>query len=209
LAALPSDVRGPSSPTPSTPRPIGVTARTARYQSITDNEWTIVALLTPGPGPSVEEPATQHVQVAAPAADGPFVVMQQGVLPVAAPLEGAGRVVAACAATSTPRDRRVVHLPPGRVVYLGVTFPGMDRSAGVDARALGGPTIALRSAGSVTVGLDGMQPGVRYTVPASGPGGTRLFTSTPATRMSSGAYRFELRIPGIAGSRFVYACVDG
>jgi hypothetical protein len=94
------------------------------------------------------------------------------------------------------------------VVYLGVTFPGMDRSARVDARAVGGPTVELRPAASVAVQLDGMQPGVRYTVPVSGPGGTLLFTAMPATRLPSGPYRFELRLPGIPGSRFLYACVD-
>jgi hypothetical protein len=189
------------------PGSIGV-GRTARYESITDNEWTIVALLTPGAGPSVEEPATPHVPVAAPTADGPFVVMQQGILPVAAPLEQAGDLAVTCSTTTTPRDRRFVHLPRGRVVYLGVTFPGMDRSARVDARAVGGPTVELRPAASVAVQLDGMQPGVRYTVPVSGPGGTLLFTAMPATRLPSGPYRFELRLPGIPGSRFLYACVD-
>ena len=206
-AALPSDAgRLPSAP-PSAPRPSVV--RTARYQSIIDNEWTIVALLTPESGPSVEEPATPHVAVAAPTAEGPFVVMQQGLLPVAVPLEQPGHPVALCAVGSTPRDRRFVHLPGGRVVFLGVTFPGMDRSAIVDVRALGGPTVELHRATSVAVQLDGMQAGVRYIVPASGPGGTVLFTATPETRLPAGPYRFDLRIPGVDGSRSLYACVDG
>jgi len=196
------------SPTPGTADPVAaVTLRT--YQSITDNEWTVVALLTSAGSPSLEEPAQQHVPAAAPSADGPFVVMQQGVLPVAAPLERPGRVAAPCTATPPPRDQRVVHLPQGRVVYLGVTFPGMDRSARVDVRALGAPRVMLHQEVPVAVQLAGMQPGERYAVPASGPGGTLLFSASPTTRLPSAPYRFELRIPGVAGPRFLYACIDG
>jgi hypothetical protein len=210
-ASLPTTTEPASpSPLPESPTADPVAAVTLRtYQSITDNEWTIVALLTSGAGPSTEEPALQHVPLPAPSADGPFVVIQQGVIPSAAPLERSGQAAATCSTTPPPRDQRVVHLPSGRVVYVGVTFPGMDRTARVEALALGGPRVALHQAMPVAVELAGMAPGVRYAVPAWGPGGTLLFRASPTTRLPSAPYRFELRIPGIAGPRFVYACIDG
>jgi hypothetical protein len=83
----------------------------------------------------------------------------------------------------------------------------MDPRAKVDLAVLGPPTVPLHRADPVQVELAGMQPGWRYTVPDSGPGGTILFAADPVTRLPTAAYRFELRIPALAGPRYVYACV--
>jgi hypothetical protein len=185
-----------------------VVAGTLPYRSITDNEWTIVALLTPDAAPSTEEPANPHVAVPAPSAAGPFVVLQQGVSVARDPIESPDPADAACPAPGGARGQ-AVRLPAGRVVYVGVTFPGMDPRARVDAVILGRPSVELTEARVVDVELSGMSPDRTYTVPSSGPGGTILFTTTPTTRLPSAPYRFELSIPGNDGPRFVYACVGG
>jgi len=185
-----------------------VVAGTLPYRSITDNEWTIVALLTPDAAPSTEEPANPHAAVPAPSAAGPFVVLQQGASVARDPIERPGRVDAGCQAPGGT-DGQAVRLPAGRVVYVGVTFPGMDPRARVDAVILGRPSVELTRARVVDVELSGMAPDWTYTVPSSGPGGTILFTMTPTTRLPSAPYRFDLSIPGTDGPRFLYACVGG
>ena len=178
----------------------------ARYESITDNEWTVVALLTPSDGGSTEEPANQHENWPGTSSDGPFVVLQQGVVAGLRPIDRPDRPASACA-TSGSRDQTAVHLPRGRVVYLGVTFPGMDPQADVAVSALTVSPTHLTRPASVAVELAGMRAGWRYTVPTTGPGGTILFVTSPAGLWASGPYRFEIRTPASDAPRFVYACV--
>jgi hypothetical protein len=197
--------RAQPTPSPGSDRALVVAGR-ARYESITDNEWTVVALLTPSEGGSTEEPANQHENWPATSPDGPFVVLQQGVVAGPRPLERPDRPASACA-TSGSRDQTAVHLPRGRVVYLGVTFPGMDPQAEVVVSDLTQAATHLTKPGSVSVELAGMHAGWRYTVPTTGPGGTILFVTSPAGLWASGPYRFEIRTPASDGPRFVYACV--
>jgi hypothetical protein len=198
-----------TTPTPSAvadPSAAPVIAGRARYESITDNEWTVVALLTPFDGGSTEEPANQHENWPPTTPDGPFVVLQQGVLAALRPVEQPNRPATACA-TSGARDQAAVHLPRARVVYLGVTFPGMDPRAEVAVSALTAPAPRLTKPGSLAVELAGMRTGWQYTVPTTGPGGTILFATSPAGPWAYGPYRFEIRTPGSDGTRFVYACI--
>ena len=212
----PETARSSASPTAGTsPRvtssaaaPPPVVAGVGQYTSITDNEWTVVGLLTADRGPSTEEPATQHVELPAPSPAGPFVVLQQGAIAFDRPLERAGHPDLPCDPNAIPRERRAVQLPGGRVVYLGVTYPGMDPAAGVAARVIGRSLIPLVRASSVEVELAGHQPGWRYTIPTTGPGGTILFTMDPTTRLPDEAYRFEVDAPGV-GVRYLYACIGG
>jgi hypothetical protein len=182
-------------------------AGVGRYASIVDNEWTVVALLTSSPAASTEEPSIQHVSAPAPSPDGPFQVLQQGTTELLAPAERPGHPEAPCAASAWSRDRIAVHLPAGRVVYLGVTFPGMDVRARVAAVVLDRPGITMRRASPLVVELTGMVTGRQYTVPATGPGGTLLFGLTPAGVLPSETYRFAIAAPGVRGERYLYACV--
>lgn len=183
------------------------TADSAFYVSITDNEWTVVALLTPVGPASSEEPASQHTAGAAWSPAGPFLVLQQGLIPVQTPVERAGDPGAPCIGTGVPRDRNAVPLPAHRVAYLGVTIPGTVPRAEVAAARLGGPAGTLTRATSPTVELAGMRAGRRYLIPSSGPGGAILFALTPPGLLPSGAYRFEVASPGADGSRYLYACI--
>jgi hypothetical protein len=204
-APTPSPAPNSSAPAASSTAP--VIAGRARYESITDNEWTVVALLTPfDGGSSTEEPANQHENWPATTSDGPFVVLQQGVLAARQPVERPDRPATACA-TSGSRDQAAVHLPQARVVYLGVTFPGMDPQAKVAVSALTSSAQRLTKPRSVAVELAGMRAGWQYTVPTTGPGGTILFTTSPAGPLASGPYRFEIRTPASDSARFVYACI--
>jgi len=172
-----------------------------------DNEWTVVALLTPDSAPPDEEPATQHVAALAPSPDGPFLVLQQGLTAVASPVERVGHPDAPCVAPAAARDRIAVHLPAGRVVYLGITFPGMDPHVAITATVLGRPGITIVRVSPIVVALAGLPAERRYTVPSSGSGGTILFGLTPPNRMPSEAYRFTVTAPGIEGHRYLYACI--
>jgi len=163
------------------------------YTSITDNEWTVVALLR-----TDAEPSTS---------DGPFLVLQQGVIPVPLPVEKPGHPESPCADVVRPRDRTAVHLPAERVVYLGVTFPGMDPGTLVKPTMLGRPATVLVRAAPLTVRLTGMALDGRYTVPTTGPGAAILFALRPPDGVPSDTYRFEIDGPAIDGRRFVYACV--
>ena len=179
----------------------------ARYSSLVDNEWTVVALLSPNAAPSTEEPATQHASAPPVSPDGPFLVLQQGLTAVAAPVERVGHPDAPCLAPAGSRDRIAVRLPAGRVVYLGITFPGMDPRAEITASVLGRPWITLVRVSPIVVELEGMTAGRRYAMPASGSGGSILFGLTPAALMPSEAYRFAVTSPGLVGPRYLYACV--
>jgi hypothetical protein len=197
----------PSAPPASTPNPVA--GGTGRYVSLTDNEWTVVALLAVGAPASTEEPATPHVPAPSFSPGGPFLVMQQGLTVVAAPVERAGHPEDACLPPATPRDRTAVRLPAGRVVYLGITFPGMDPRAVVTAVRLGRTGDGLRPALRPNVRIAGQPANRSYRIPASGPGGAILFAQRPAAILVSGAYRFEVSAPGTRGPRYLYACIGG
>ena len=217
--ASPGSPSAPAAPGPaassvpaSTVAPSRAPDGNAVYASLVDNEWTVVALLAPPAARSTEEPATQHSGTAPwPPAD-PYLVLQQGVVPAVRPIGGAQHPDRACASAAVPRDRTAVPLPAGRVAYLGVTFPGMDPGALVTA-AIAGPVKSARTGfvrvASVVVALAGLAPGVRYLVPSTGIGGAVLFAFMPSRPMPSGTYRFDVTLPGIAGPRYLYACVGG
>ena len=175
------------------------------YLSLTDNEWTVVALLVADAPVSTEEPATQHAPAWAP--DGPFNVLQQGLRPVVPPTPREGQPEVTCEPTVPPRERSVVTVPAGRVVFLGVTFPGMDPRAEVTASTVDGTGVQLAPVSPLVVRLVGRTDGRRYSVPSTGPGGAILFAMTPPGILPAGAYRFEVTTPTIVGRRLLYACV--
>ena len=175
------------------------------YVSLTDNEWTVVALLAPDAPTSTEEPATQHPPAWTP--DGPFHVLQQGLRPVAPPAPREGQPEVTCQPTVPPRERAVVTVPAGRVAYLGVTFPGMDPRAQVRASSVDGIDVELVPVSPLVVRLVGQADDRPYTVPSTGPGGAILFATTPPGILPSGSYRFDITTPTIAGRRLLYACV--
>jgi hypothetical protein len=181
------------------------TASSGAYVSLTDNEWTVVALLVADTPVSTEEPATQHAPAWAP--DGPFHVLQQGLRPVVPPAPREGQPDVTCQPTVPPRERAVVTVPAGRVVYLGVTFPGMDPRAEVRAQSVDGSGVKLAPVSPLVVRLVGQAGAGPYTVPSTGPGGAILFAMTPPGILPSGAYRFDIATPAIAGRRLLYACV--
>ena len=183
----------PSSGTPSS-LATGPADDASAYTSITDNEWTVVALLTTDAAPMTP--------------DGPYLVLQQGVVPVPIPVERPGHPESPCDNSVRPRDRTAVHLPVARVVYLGVTFPGMDPATQVRPTMLGRPATVLGRASQLTVQLAGMPAGARYTVPTTGPGAAILFAIRPPEAVPADTYRFEIAAPTADGRRFVYACVD-
>jgi hypothetical protein len=177
----------------------------ATYVSLIDNEWTVVAMLAGGPASSTEEPAGQHGAVSPDG--GPFLVLQQGAQPQTARDEGRDAAQELCSTRVRPRDRVAVALPAGRVAYLGVTFPGMDPGATVSVTTVGQPAPAIRRVTTPMLELVGLTVGTRYLIPSTGPGGTVLFASAPPAILRPGAYRFDIRIPGLLGARYVYACV--
>lgn len=194
-----------ATPIPGAPSSAPDTAAIDAYVSLTDNEWTIVALLAPDAPVSTEEPATQHGP--AWASDGPFNVLQQGLRPVVPPAPREGQPEVTCQPTVPPRERSVVTVPAGRVVFLGVTFPGMDPRAEVSASTVDGTGVRLAPVSPLVVRLVGRTDGRRYSVPSTGPGGAILFAMTPPGILPAGAYRFEVTTPTIAGRRLLYACV--
>jgi len=204
-ASSPPGVAAAPSTLPSGPPVAG--AAIARYSSLVDNEWTVVALLTLDAAPPSEEPAIQHVAVPPPSPDGPFQVLQQGLTAVMSPVERSGHPDAPCVAPAGSRDRTAVHLPAGRVVYLGVTFPGMNPRAAIAASVLGRPGITIVRVSPIVVALAGMPAERRYTVPSSGSGGTILFGLAPPNLLPSEAYRFTITAPGLEGPTYLYACI--
>ena len=176
----------------------------AAYISLTDNEWTVVALLaSPTPG-STEEPATQHG--ASWSAEGPFAVLQQGANVASGPASRNGVPTPPCLTTLPPRYRPAVLLPADRVAYVGVTFPGMDPATRVTASAVGGGLTLLRAA-PLVIRLAGRPAGQRYIVPSTGPGGAVLFAAFPAAILPPGAYRFDVALPGLPAYRSLFACI--
>lgn len=176
------------------------------YVSLTDNEWTVVALLATDAPASTEEPATQH-PAAGWSPDGPFHVLQQGLIPVVLPGSGTAQPPVVCKPPLPPREWAVVSLPAGRVAYFGVTFPGMDPRTVVSVARIGGTGPALQRISPLVVRLVGLAEGRRYEVPSSGRGGAIMFAASPPGILPSGVYRFEIAPPGITGRRLLDACV--
>jgi len=175
------------------------------YVSLIDNEWTIVAMLVGGPPSSTEEPSIQHGD--ATPDGGPFLVLQQGAPPTTIRAQGLDSTKQLCSTQVRPRDRPAVSLPAGRVAYLGVTFPGMDPAAAVSVTGLGRAAPEIRRVAAPMLELVGLTAGMRYLIPSTGPGGTVLFAPSPPAVLRSGAYRFDVRIPGAEATEYVYACV--
>jgi hypothetical protein len=195
-----------ATPVPSSPRAdLGVLA-SQPYVSLIDNEWTVVALISADGPISTEEPSIQHGRGSWSPGDA-LLVLQQGLDYATRPLESPKARDAACLAPNDPRLRQAVHLPVGRVAYLGVTFPGMDPRARVTASILDRTGIALSRVKAPAVRIRGLIEGRTYVVPSSGSGGAVLFSFDPPSLLPSAAYRFDVVAPGIPGHRYLYACV--
>ena len=192
-----------ATPAPSIP---GGMAGTAVYTTVTDNEWTVVALLAPSSPTSTDEPATQHPTLPW-SADGPFLVLQQGLTPVEAPMLGTSSSAGPCPPAAVPRDRTAVPLPAGRVAYLGITVPSGVPRPQVTAERLGGSGGALGRAPAPAIRLAGMDASTRYVIPAAGPGAAVLFSAVSGAAMAPGAYQFTVASPGATGQRYLYACI--
>lgn len=223
LPASPSPVAAvatstpPPSPSPSPPESRGPRpsfgpsasgkAGSATYVSLVDNEWTVVAFLAPDATLAADVPWVPGETGAPQAPGGSLLVLQQGLDYSVAPIERRGEPDAACQAPDVPRLRVSVHLPAGRVAYLGVTFPGMDPRARVTAAALGRSGVALERLPSLVVPLSGRTDARRYRVPSSGPGGAVVFAMVPPRFLPFATYRFDIVRPGISGHRYLYACI--
>ncbi len=186
--------------------PVPVQAGPAAYLSLVDNEWTVVALLTPNDAGPAEEPALPH-PTDPQAGSGPLLVLQQGVNVSTSPIERAGKPTLPCQAKTVPRDQHAVPLPTGRVLYLGVTFPGMSPQAKVTASDLGRTGSVLTRVHSLVVSLSGQAPDASYSLPSAGPGAAVVFALPRGRVLPDSAYRFEIQAPGTAEPRYVYACV--
>jgi len=204
-AASPASSAG-TYPQPTASAAPGGVARTAVYATVTDNEWTVVALLAPESPASSEEPTTQHPTLPW-SADGPFLVLQQGLSPVAAPIGGSAASSHPCPPVGLPRDRVAVPLPASRVAYLGITVPALVPRPQVTAMRLGAGRGSITRAPAPTVRLAGMDASTRYLIPTAGPGAAVLFTAIPGGAMASGAYQFTVASPGSGGDRYLYACI--
>ena len=191
-----------ATPTPGIP---GGSAGTAVYTTVTDNEWTVVALLAPASPVSTEEPAVQHPTLSW-SADGPFLVLQQGLNPVVSPISG-GTASSPCPPVGLPRDRVAVPLPGGRVAYLGITVPSGVARPAVTAVRLGAGQGSVTRAPAPTVRLAGMDASTRYVIPTAGPGAAVLFSAASGTALSPGAYQFTVASTGASGDRYLYACI--
>jgi hypothetical protein len=204
----PSSVADTRTAAPSaSPATISVNAEPAAYLSLIDNEWTVVALLSPTAAGPAEEPALPHPTDVA-GSGAPLLVLQQGVLESAKPIERAGKPNLACTVKTIPRDQRAVPLPADRVLYLGVTFPGINQSAKVTVADLDGASQVLTRVPSLVASLSGGPAEASYRLPSSGPGAVVLFALPRGTALPNGSYRFKVDAPG-AGIRYVYACVGG
>lgn len=200
----------PSSPVgasgaPSSPPALSASAPQP-YVSLIDNEWTVVALLSADGPVSTEEPSIQHGRGFWSPGD-PLLVLQQGLDYTTRPIESRNGLDTVCLAPAGSRARLAVHLPTGRVAYLGVTFPGMDPGARVTVSVLGRHGLALPQVTSPVVQIRGLTDGRQYRVPSSGSGAAVLFTLTPPSVLPSAAFQFDIVSPGIAGHRYLYACI--
>jgi hypothetical protein len=193
-------------PAPS-PAPAAILAAdTQPYVSLVDNEWTVVALLSADGPVSTEEPSIQHGRGSWSTGDE-VLVLQQGLDDQVRPIDTRKAPDAACTAPTGSRDRSAVHLPGGRVAYLGVTFPGMDPRARVTATVLDRAGVALSRVVSPVVRIRGMIAARQYLMPSSGFGGAVLFALDPPVVLPPAAYRFDIESPGVSGHRYLYACV--
>ena len=177
------------------------------YLSLVDNEWTVVALLTPEAMATADQPWVADGAGVVLQPPGALLVLQLGPNVTGAPIDRAGHPNVACVTSVGFRDQPAAHYPAHRVAYLGVTYPGMDPRARVTAVVLNRPGSAIRRVPIVNVALSGMIDGRRYTVPTSGTGGAALFEPSPPGIMPVGMYRFEIQIPGVPGRHYMYACV--
>ena len=180
---------------------------TSTYMSLIDNEWTVVALLRPNPGGPAEEPALPH-PTGIPGSGAPLLVLQQGLIDSTRPIERPGHPDVPCAAKAVPRDRFAVPLPADRVMYLGVTFPGINEAAKVSAVDLDGPGQEFTRVPSLVASLSGKPVDATYRMPSAGPGAVVLFALPRGTVLPRGSYRFQIDAPGV-GTRYLYACVAG
>jgi hypothetical protein len=197
---------GPDGPAPSPAIP-AIDSPPASYTAIIEDQWTVVALVSPYTPVSSEEPATQHNREPAWSTIGPFLMLQQGLIPVDEPIEQAADPGALCQPTGVARDRNAVPLPAGRVAYVGITVPKTLTRAPVTAAILGGPPGTIALAAAPTVQLAGMDGGRRYVIPSSGPGGAILFGPTTPGPLPAGVYRFEVAGDASVGTSYLYACV--
>jgi hypothetical protein len=202
----PSPAEAPRAPV-SVPSAAPVTAGTAFYTTITDNEWTVVALLAAGATGSTDEPATQHPADKPWSPDGPWLVLQQGLTPVAEPIVATAESPGPCPPASVPRDRTAVPLPAGRVAYLGITVPAGVPRPQVTARRLGGAQDELARVPNPAVRLAGLDAATRYIIPTAGPGAAILFASAAPAPLAPGAYEFTVASPQASGERYLYACI--
>lgn len=177
------------------------------YLSLVDNEWTVVAFLTPEAMATADQPWVASGAGAVLEPVGALLVLQLGPNATVAPIDRPNHPDAACRAPYGFRDQVAAHYPAHRVAYLGVTYPGMDPLARVTGVILDRPGSALKRLPVVSVALSGMVDGRRYTVPTSGTGGAALFSLSPPAVMPVASYRFDIQIPGVAGHRYLYACV--
>ncbi len=178
---------------------------TADYLSLVDNEWTVVALLSPTRAGPAEEPALPH-PTPPPGTGTPLLVLQQGVNFSTQPIEQPGHPNLPCTAKAVPRLRLAVPLPAARVLYLGVTYPGMDPAVTVAVADLDGANVQLSRVRSLVVSLSGQPIDASYRLPNAGPGAVAMFALPRGTALPDGSYRFELDLPGV-GQRYLYACV--
>ena len=176
------------------------------YVSLIDNEWTVVALLSADGPVSTEEPSIQHGRGSWSLGD-PLLVLQQGLDYATRPIPFGNERDSVCLAPAGPRARLAVHLPAGRVAYVGVTFPGMDPVARVTISVLDRPGLELPRVTSPVVQIRGLTDGGQYRVPSSGSGAAVLFTLAPPSVLPPAAFQFDIVSPGISGHRYLYACV--
>jgi len=165
-----------------------------------------VALLSADGPVSTEEPSIQHGRGAWSPGD-PLLVLQQGLDYATRPIASRNGQPTVCVAPGDSRARLAVHLPTGRVAYLGVTFPGMDPGAHVTVSTLDPPGLALSPATSPVVQIRGLTDGGQYMVPSSGSGAAVVFTLAPPSVLPAAAFQFDIVSPGIPGHRYLYACI--
>lgn len=211
-SVTPVDSPVPPSPTPTQrgPRPSfgGVPLTSGTYVSLGDNTWSVVALLAPERLAAADQRWRPDETGTLQAPGGSLLVLQLGPTYSERPIDRPGDPGAVCRTKDTFRDYATAHLPADRVAYLGVTFPGMDPRATVTGVVLDRRGLALKRVPVVTVPLSGMTEGRRYTVPTTGFGGAALFALAPRAIMPIAAYRFDIQTPGLAGHRYLYACID-
>jgi hypothetical protein len=83
----------------------------------------------------------------------------------------------------------------------------MDPRATVTAQVIHRTGVALKRQSPVVVPLSGQAKAQRYTVPSTGAGGAVLFAAAPLSILPYATYRFDIQAPGIAGHRYLYACI--